>query len=161
MPTSIVTPDQDALVTEIEIDAPPERVFRALTDSKELERWFTDPSCPVKFWQMDARVGGQYAYATGKSATVVINNVNEFKCHGEILEMNPPHLLVYTWVANWHLNKELKTVVRWELAPKGKGTLVKVTHSGLATEAEARKDYSGGWPGVLEAVKKYVEGMVP
>jgi hypothetical protein len=31
MPTAIVTPDLDAIVSEIDIAAPPERVFRALT----------------------------------------------------------------------------------------------------------------------------------
>jgi hypothetical protein len=34
---------------------------------------------------------------------------------------------------------------------------VKVTHSGLADLAVARKDYSGGWPGVVEMLKKFVE----
>ena len=31
MATIIVTPDQDAVVSEIEIAAPPERVFKALS----------------------------------------------------------------------------------------------------------------------------------
>jgi hypothetical protein len=34
---------------------------------------------------------------------------------------------------------------------------VKVTHSGLAQEPTARKDYSGGWPGVVEQLKKFIE----
>jgi uncharacterized protein YndB with AHSA1/START domain len=57
MTTTIVTPDQDAIVSEIQIAAPPERVFRAISDAGELQLWFTSPECPVKFWQMDARVG--------------------------------------------------------------------------------------------------------
>jgi uncharacterized protein YndB with AHSA1/START domain len=35
MPTTIVTPDQDTLVTEIQIAAPAERVFQALSDPKQ------------------------------------------------------------------------------------------------------------------------------
>jgi len=66
MPTTIVTPDQDSIVSEIEIAAAPARVFRALTDSGELKRWFGSPECPVKSWQMDARVGGRYGYKTEK-----------------------------------------------------------------------------------------------
>jgi len=61
MTTTTVTPDQDAIVSEIQIAAPPERVFRAINDAGELQRWFTSPECPVKFWQMDARVGGRYS----------------------------------------------------------------------------------------------------
>jgi uncharacterized protein YndB with AHSA1/START domain len=156
MTKAIITPDQDSILSEIEIAAPAERVFQALTRGDELSRWFTSPECPAKFWKMDARLGGRYHYATEKG-TVVVNNVSEFECSGEILEYDPPRLLVYTWVANWHEDKSRRTVVRWELTPTKTGTHVKVTHSGLAQETIARKDYSGGWPGVLEMLKKFAE----
>ena len=156
MATATITPNQDAVVSEIQIAAPPERVFQALTDAAQLRRWFTNPSCPVHLWEMDARPGGRYHYTTEKG-TVVVNNVSEFECHGEILEYDPPRLLAYTWIANWHDDKSRRTVVRWDLAPKSGGTQVKVTHSGLAQEPTARKDYSGGWPGVVEQLKKFIE----
>jgi len=155
-PKSVITPDNDAVVTEIQIAAPPERVFKALTDERELVRWFTDASCPVRFWKMDARLGGQYSYATERGS-VVINDIREFECHGEILEFDPPRLLVYTWYGNWHENQALRTVVRWELTPHAAGTRVTVTHSGLAQAEAARKDYSSGWSGVLEKLKQLVE----
>lgn len=160
MPTTTVTPDQDAVVSEIQIAAPPERVFQALTDPAELKRWFNNPECPVKSWQMDARLGGHYGYTTEKG-TVVVNNVTEFECQGEITEYDPPRVLAYTWIANWHDDKSRRTVVRWELTPivgkQSGGTQVKVTHSGLTQEPAARKDYSGGWTGVVEMLKKFVE----
>jgi len=156
MTTAIVTPDQDAVVTEIQIAAPAHRVFQALTDEKQLIRWFSDASCPVKRWEMEPRLGGRYSCSTEKG-TAVVNGVSGFECHGEILEIDPPHLLVYTWFGNWHENKSLRTVVRWELTPDADGTRVKVTHSGLAPEAAARKDYSGGWPVVLQQLKKFSE----
>lgn len=156
MVKATVTPDLDAVVSEIEIEAPPERVFAALTDPSQLARWFTNESCPVKSWEMDARLGGRYAYAT-KKGSVVVNRVDEFECHGEILEFDPPRLLTYTWIGNWHVNKELRTTVRWELNPTATGTHVKVTHSGLAQEQVAREDYRGGWPGVVEKLKEFVE----
>jgi uncharacterized protein YndB with AHSA1/START domain len=146
----------DAVATEIEIEAPAERVFRALTTGDELMLWFNNPTCPAKVWEMDARVGGRYGYKSTKG-TEVVNGVSEFECHGEILEMDPPRLLVYTWVANWHDDKSLRTVVRWELTPHRGGTHVKVTHSGLAEEEAAGKDYSGGWPGVVEMLKAFAE----
>jgi uncharacterized protein YndB with AHSA1/START domain len=148
--------DTDSIVSEIEIAAPAQRIFQALTDERELIRWFTDPGCPVKLWKMDARPGGHYRYATEKG-TVVVNGVSEFECHGEILEFVPPRLLVYTWIANWHENKSLRTIVRWELTPAAAGTHVKVTHSGLAPEPAARKDYSGGWTGVMQMLKNFAE----
>lgn len=156
MAQAILSSDHDSITTEIEIAAPPERVFQALTDEKQLFQWFSDPSCPVRFWKMDARRGGGYGYATVKG-TVAHNGVSEFECSGEILEYDPPRLLVYTWIANWHEDKSLRTVVRWELSPHASGTHVKIIHSGLAQEAAARKDYSRGWPGVVELLKKFVE----
>jgi len=156
MATAIITSDQDAVVSEIQIAAPPERVFQALTDAAQLRRWFTNVSCPIHLWEMDARPGGRYRYTTEKG-TVVVNNVSEFECHGEILEYDPPRLLAYTWIANWHDDKTRRTVVRWDLAPKSGGTHVKVTHSDLAQEPTARKEYSGGWPGVVEQLKKFIE----
>jgi len=156
MPSAIVTPDQDVIVSEIEIDAPPTRVFEALTDKSQLEVWFSDPSCPIHRWEMDARLGGKYRYKTEKG-TAVVNNVSEFECHGEILEYDPPRVLVYTWFGNWHDDVARRTVVRWELTPKAGGTHVKVTHSGLAPLPIARKDYTGGWPGVLEMLKRFME----
>ena len=156
MPEAMITADLDAIVCEIDIAEPPERVFHALTDDAQLVRWFTGAECPVKIWHFQAYVVGRYHYHTEKGS-MTINGINEFECQGEILEFQPPRLLVYTWVANWHAEQERTTVVRWDLTPDGSGTHVKVTHSGLAGEEVARKDYSGGWPGVLESLRKFSE----
>jgi uncharacterized protein YndB with AHSA1/START domain len=156
MPEATIAANLDAIVTEIEIAAPPERVFHALTDAGELIRWFNDAGCPVKVWEMDPRPGGKYMYATEKGR-VVVNGISEFECHGEILEFAPPRLLVYTWIGNWHIDKQARTIVRWELTATPGGTHVKVTHSGLAQEAAARKDYTSGWPGALRQLKTFAE----
>ena len=157
MPTTLITPDQDTIVSEIDISAPPERIFKALSDASELKRWFGNPECPTKFWQMDARVNGHYGYKT-EQGSIAVNGVSEFECHGQITECDPPRVIAYTWIANWHDDASVPTQVRWELTPKQNGTHVKVTHSGLTNLPAARKDYSGGWPGVVEQLKKFVEG---
>lgn len=156
MTTTIVSADQDALISEIQIAAPPEHVFKALTDADQLKRWFGSPECPLKTWDMDARLGGKYRYSTEKGS-LVVNGVSQFECHGEIIEYDPPRLLTYTWFGNWHDDLSQRTVVRWELTPAQGGTHVKVTHSGLAGLPIARADYSGGWTGVLEMLKKFAE----
>jgi len=157
MTTTIATPDRDAIVAEIQISAPPERVFHAISDADALQRWFGgSPECPVKTWKIEARMGGRYSYSTKKSTTAV-NGVSEFECHGEILEFDPPHVLAYSWIANWHDDPKSRTVVRWELTSIPGGTHVRVTHSGLASLPVARKDYAGGWPGVVDQLKKFVE----
>jgi uncharacterized protein YndB with AHSA1/START domain len=156
MATTLVTPDQDAIVSEMHIAAPAERVFQALVDPQQLIRWWNSDECQTEFFEMDARPGGKWRFGT-KNSKLNVNGVSQFFCQGEVLEFDPPRLLAYTWIANWHDDKARRTVVRWELTPAKDGTHVKVTHSGLAQEAAARKDYSGGWSGVVESLKKFVE----
>jgi uncharacterized protein YndB with AHSA1/START domain len=156
MASTIVTPDQDAVVSEIHIAAPPERIFQALVDPKQVLRWWTSDECRIESFTMEARKGGRWSYDTQQSS-LNVNGVSKFHCDGEVLEYDPPRLLAYTWIANWHEDKTRRTVVRWELTPKAGGTQVKVTHSGLTNLPVARKDYSGGWPGVMAQLKKFVE----
>ena len=156
MASTIITPDQDAIVSEIEIAAPIERVFKALIDPKQVMQWWTSEECAIESFSFDPKVGGNWTYDTIQSK-LNVNGVTKFHCEGEVLEYAPPRLLAYTWIANWHDDKQRRTLVRWELTPQGGGTRVKVTHSGLAQEPVARKDYSGGWPGVMESLKKFAE----
>jgi len=156
MPTTLVTADQDAIVSEVHISAPAQRVFQALTDPRQLMLWWNSEECQMEFFEMDARRGGKWRFGTKKSA-LNVNGVSRFFCQGEVLEFDPPRVLAYSWIANWHDDKTRRTIVRWELTPTKDGTHVKITHSGLAQESVARKDYSGGWPGVVESLKKFVE----
>jgi uncharacterized protein YndB with AHSA1/START domain len=156
MAATLVTPDQDAIVSEMHIAAPAERVFQALVDPEQLIRWWNSDECQTEFFEMDARPGGKWRFGT-RNSKLNVNGVSQFFCQGEVLEFDPPRLLAYTWIANWHDDKARRTVVRWELTATKDGRHVKVTHSGLAQEAVARKDYSGGWPGVVESLKKFIE----
>jgi len=157
MATAIITPNQDAVVSEIYVSAPPARVFEAIVDPAQVLRWWTSDDCQIESFSMDRRTGGRWTYDTRKTK-MDVNGVSKFHCEGEVIEYDPPRALAYTWIANWHEDKARRTVVRWELRPESTGTQVKVTHSGLVDLPISRKDYSGGWPGVLVSVKKFVEG---
>jgi uncharacterized protein YndB with AHSA1/START domain len=160
MATTLISPDLDAVVAEIEVAAPPQRVFSALTDAKQLMRWWSDEHCRTKVWQIDGRVGGKWHYeSSDPSGQPVMNGVRKFVADGEILEYDPPRVLVYTWVANWHEHPQHARLVRYELTPTKTGTHVKVTHSGLTQEPVCRKDYGGGWVGVLDLLKKHCESQ--
>src|ERR1051325_7944321 len=156
MTNRVVVPEQDSVVVEIEIAAPPDRVFQALTDAKQLEQWWRSPICETTAWKMDPRPGGKWGFETSP-ASQSINGVNEYKCHGEILDYMRGRYLVYTWIANWNDKPDAKTVVTWELVAIPGGTRVKVTHSGLSNQPVVRDAYRGGWPGVISKLKKFVE----
>jgi uncharacterized protein YndB with AHSA1/START domain len=150
-----ITPDQDAVVSEIEIAAPPDRIFQALVDSKQVLQWWTGEDCQIEAFSLEPRKGGRWTYDT-KPTKLNINGISKFHCDGEVLEYDPPRVLSYTWMANWHDHPKQRTLVRWELAESKGGTLVRVTHSGLSELPVAREDYSGGWPNVLQDLKKFV-----
>ena len=158
MATTRITPDQDAVVSEIEIAAPPKRVFQALVDRNEALKWGSGETHEITVWEMDARPGGKWEFISREKG---IKNPDgkprEFEHHGEVLEIDPPRLLVHTWLANFHEIPSHKTVVRWELTPIPAGTRLKVTHSGLAQLPASRAAYSQGWGGLIETIKKYLE----
>ena len=50
-----ITPDRDAVISEIEIAAPAERVFQALVNREQALQWGTTDAFKVVAWEMDAR----------------------------------------------------------------------------------------------------------
>jgi uncharacterized protein YndB with AHSA1/START domain len=158
MATTRITPDQDAVVSEIEIAAPPERVFRALIDSDQVLKWGAGETHEITVWEIEPRPGGKWQFISKeKTAKNPDGSPRIYEHHGEVLEVDPPRLLVHTWLANFHENPSHPTVVRWELMAIPTGTRLKVTHSGLAPLPASRKAYSQGWGGLIEAIKKYLE----
>jgi uncharacterized protein YndB with AHSA1/START domain len=152
MAKTIITPDRDAVVSEIEIAAPPERVFRALVNRDAALAWGNSEAFQITAWEMEARPGGRWRFSSRQRSSDQV-----FDHHGEVLEVDPPRVLAYTWFANWHSDPGHRTFVRWELTPTNAGTYVKLTHSGLAQLPEACMGYSQGWPGLLEALRNFSE----
>lgn len=161
------TTTESSVSCEIEIAATPERVFQALTDAKQLFAWWgKEPSVELSVFEMDARPGGRWRFqcrpAAGANHGAVgeqlqHNGVDQFEVHGEVLEYDPPRALAWSWIANWHQHPAQPTTVRWQLTPTPKGTLVRVTHSGLENEPVSRKDYGSGWKGVLQLLANYLQ----
>ncbi|MGH9639288.1 MAG: SRPBCC family protein [Bryobacteraceae bacterium] len=149
MATSEITPDQDAVVAEIEIAAPPERVFQALIDPAQVVKWWGQQGvyrC-TKF-EADLRVGGKWR------STGIDGRGRDFEILGTYLEVAPPLLLATTWVATW--TGDVQTTVRWELQPVAKGTLVRIRHSGLAAHPQLAQSYRG-WPRMLGWIQSLVD----
>lgn len=162
MATATLTPDQDAVIAEIFIAAPPARVFQAISDPNQLPRWWgQDGLYHVTKSTMDVRPGGKWrSEGMGADGTA-------FYVEGEYLEVDPPRLLVHTWFGSFH---KKKTVVRWELEPQtmnalhptgprksGTGTLVKVRHEGFAGDLPSAQSHGEGWKRVLGWLEKFVE----
>jgi uncharacterized protein YndB with AHSA1/START domain len=149
MATSKSSPDPDEIVSEIQIAAPPERVFQALIDPSQVVRWWGQTGVyRCTEFQSDLRPGGKWRNAGLDSEGRL------FEIAGEYLEIDPPRLLVQSWVATW--TGDVKTTVRWELEPANQGTLVRIRHSGLAAHPEIAKGYKG-WPRMLGWLQALME----
>jgi uncharacterized protein YndB with AHSA1/START domain len=145
-----ITPDQDTVTAEVFIAVPPDRVFEAITDPNQLLQWWGQEGVyRTTEWQAELRVGGSWR-SSGVSA-----DGRKFQVSGEYLEVDRPRVLVYTWVASW--TGDLKTTVRWELAPSRGGTLLKIHHGGFSGRPGAAQDHSNGWQRVLGWMQAFVE----
>lgn len=163
MATTSITPDQDTIIGEVFIAAPPARVFQALTDPNQIPRWWGQQGMyHITEWQCDLRPGGKW------SSVGVGADGNSFRVEGEYLEVDPPRTLSHTWIKSW--KGKQKTVVRWQLEPvdiqglhpsgpkrAGTGTLVKIRHTGFAGAPQDARDHANGWMRVLAWMQAFVE----
>ena len=163
MATASISPDQDQILAEVFIAAPPERVFEAITNPKQLLQWWGQKGMyRVQHWEADLRPGGKWL------SRGVMDTGEEFNVSGEYLEIDPPRLLVYTWLPSW-ANSSI-TTVRWELQPEqvhslhargpqkvGIGTQVKIRHHGFAAVPQAVAGHTQGWIRVMDWMQAFVE----
>jgi uncharacterized protein YndB with AHSA1/START domain len=161
MATTRITPERDAVVSEVFIAAPPDRVFRALIDHDQALQWGSSNEFVLTKWEMDARVGGKWTFVAKEAAAAGKYGGLELVHYGEILVFDPPRILEYTWFASWHSDPSRRTTVRWELTSAASGTQVKVTHSGLGPMPDDCKGYAEGWPGLVTRIKQFVESRTP
>ena len=139
----------------IEINAPRERVWRALTNPHELSAWFQvkiegDIAPEADVWMTSTHVGygGQ-------------------RFRVRFREMTPPERFVWEWHPgevdpNVNYAREPRTTVTFTLEPSARGTRLSVSETGfdeisLTRRAKVYKDNSQGWPEVLVWLQTYVE----
>lgn len=150
MASAVLSSDQDAVRVETFISAPPERVFQALTDPKQVVQWWGQGGLyRTTESRVDLRPGGSW-----RSAGVNAEG-ERFHVEGEYREVDIPKLIVYTWRKSWMPHVE--TVVRIELTPEGSGTRVLVQHSGFAGIPDAARDHGNGWMRVLGWMQAFIE----
>lgn len=145
-------PPTDRITLQIDIDAPPERVFHALTTPEELLQWWgPEAHCITNRWELDLRPGGQWA-AHGHDETC-----GDWTVSGEILEFEPPRVFACTWNESLERARPLGTTrVRYELEAIASGTRLTLVHDGFGAFEAVRQDYANGWPGILASLRGYL-----
>ncbi len=110
------------------IAAPPAKVWRLLTEPALMKLWWAE---------------GQVAAVVGHQFTLDMPGYGKQPC--TVLEVDPPHLFVYTFTAAWTLT--------WRLEAEGEGTRVFLEHSGFDLNdnrmAQAFERMGAGWRDVV------------
>ena len=122
-------------------------VYRALTDPKELGKWwgprgFTAPS--VTF---DPQVGGGFRIAMQPP------DGDLFHLTGAFREVEPPVRLAYTFRWDPPHPDDRETVVTLSLGDRGEETEVRLTHGEFATE-ERYALHEAGWTESFERLEQ-------
>jgi uncharacterized protein YndB with AHSA1/START domain len=128
-----------------EIAAPPETVFRALTDSDELSRWWTTSA------DSDARTGGEFVYRFEFEQEPERNHTYS----GTYDAVVENERVAFPWEGKLGTTK-----VDVTLRPSGDGTTLRLVHSGWGEGGEwpaAVEMHEQGWGFFLENLKTYLE----
>lgn len=137
-----------SLDTTLEIKAPVEAVWKALTDASELTRWFPPDA------RVTPEVGGNIWWSWGK----------EFEWESRIEVWEPQRHLRATYTAPPHsgagIGQPLPLVMDFYLEAAGGGTVLRLVHSGFGTTANWDAEYDGvrrGWAVELRCLRHYLE----
>ena len=145
----------DRIEKNIELNAPVEKVWRALTDHLAFGEWF--------------RVKLDGPFVPGKVSTGYITypGYEHVKWHATVKAMDEPRLFSFTWHPHAidpdvDYSDETPTLVEFRLQPSDKGTRLTVTESGFDALPAHRRDDAlrsndGGWDEQIMNIKTYVE----
>ena len=139
----------------IDIQAPPERLWRALTNASELSAWF------------QVKIEGEIAAGNEVWMTAMHPGHAGQRFRVLFVELTPPKRFVWQWHPGAvdpavDYSQEPRTTVTFTLEPSGTGTRLKVEETGfdeisLARRAKVYGDNSQGWTEVLVWLQRYAE----
>lgn len=137
-----------SVVVEREMPHPPEKVWRALTQSALIEAWLMSND-------FQPLVGHRFNLRTAPMPHW--NGVLD--C--EVLEVEPHRRLAYTWNASGaEAAGGLATVVTWTLTPTGNGTHLRMEQSGFRPDEEANfRGASYGWQKYFGGLERVVASL--
>jgi uncharacterized protein YndB with AHSA1/START domain len=136
----------EAVVVERTFNAPVDQVWKALTDVKEMRRWYFDLK------EFEPEVGFEFEF-------IVEHEGRKYHHLCKITDVIPQKKLAYTWRYKGH---EGNSLVTFELFAAGQKTRLKLTHEGLETfpktAAFARKNFEAGWTEIIgSSLRQFVE----
>jgi uncharacterized protein YndB with AHSA1/START domain len=126
-----------SIVVERLMPHPAEKIWRALTLSDLVVEWLMRND-------FQPLLGHRFQF----HATPLPGWSGVTNC--QVVEIDPPRRLAYTWGDGTESDSGLKTLVTWTLTPAEGGVLVRMAQSGFRPQDEAGyQGMGGGWPRIL------------
>ena len=136
------------LVIERELPHPPEKVWRALTDSALISQWLLQND-------FQPLVGHPFKFRAPPMPQW--NGIVD--C--EVLELEPHRSLAYSWNVGPDTAQGLRTVVTWTLTPTPGGVLLRIEQSGFRADQDANyKGASYGWQRFMAGLERVLSQPV-
>jgi len=123
--------DERVVEKVLELAAPVDRVWRAISDPAELSRWFGHET------ELDLRPDGDGAFIWREHGRYAVR----------VREVDPPRRLVWSWVhePGVPFHDAPHTTVVWELTPRDDGgTTLRLRETGFLTDLHHSQN-NGGW----------------
>jgi len=161
-----MTSSTDQIEKRVELSAPVERVWRAISDAEEFGRWFG-----VRFdgpFVEGATVSGRIVPTTVDPEVARMQEPHAGKpFEAAVVRIDPPRHFAFRWHPyavdpDVKYEEEPTTLVSFELTPIAGGTLLVIRESGfdaipLERRAEAFRSNEGGWEAQTMLIRKYLE----
>jgi len=151
MKQQLESPPMDTFehVYGVYIQAPRERVWRAITDGDETVRYYYGTRVDST-WEPGAPL--VYTYPDGSVAA-----------DGQVIEADPPSRLTMTFHARWDPDAEREGPVEmaWVLEAAGEATKLTVTTSGLKPGSKTAEEFAGGIVYIVSGLKTVIETDSP
>jgi uncharacterized protein YndB with AHSA1/START domain len=145
----------DRITKSIELHAPVERVWRALTDPTEFGTWFR------------VKLEGPFVPGQPSRGRITHPGYEDVVWEATVVAMDEPRLFSFTWHPYAvdpavDYSQETPTLVEFRLTPTAAGTRLVIVESGFGAlpahrRAEALRMNQGGWEQQIRNIRAHVE----
>ena len=133
----------DDRIYEVEVAAPAEEAWKALTDPDTVRQYYYGTS-PRTTWA----VGSPIAF---------VDDEGEVQITGEVLAFEPPVRLAHTFIATWYGGQDDQGSLHWEIAATETGCRITLIHRGAKAHTREGSETADGSRQIIEDLKVLLE----